>query len=118
MSKSQQLQSLIDGISHLFCRSDWITKLTHVYRESNRCADLLANHGHDQESLLVLFDLGMASVMQTVCGKTYGKKYSTMNIILQKAIIIHLGAIMILTCFYWFPGSFLKAIVQSESIAE
>lgn len=62
MSKSQQLQSLIDGISHLFCRSDWITKLTHVYRESNRCADLLANHGHDQESLLVLFDVSTTNL--------------------------------------------------------
>ncbi|XP_061346791.1 protein DETOXIFICATION 41-like [Gastrolobium bilobum] len=63
--------------------------------------------------------LGMASAVQTVCGQAYGaKKYSAMGIILQRAIILHLGAAVILTCLYWFSGSFLKAIGQSESIAE
>ncbi|KAK7304950.1 hypothetical protein VNO77_42846 [Canavalia gladiata] len=63
--------------------------------------------------------LGMASAVQTVCGQAYGaKKYSAMGIILQRAIILHLGAAMILTFLYWFSGSFLKAIGQSESIAE
>ncbi|KAJ1394775.1 Multi antimicrobial extrusion protein [Sesbania bispinosa] len=63
--------------------------------------------------------LGMASAVQTVCGQAYGaKKYSAMGIILQRAIILHLGAAVILTFLYWFSGSFLKAIGQSESIAE
>ena len=57
--------------------------------------------------------------MQTVCGEAYGaRKYSAMGIILQRAIILHLGAAVILTFLYWFSGSFLKAIGQSESIAE
>ncbi|XP_021724625.1 protein DETOXIFICATION 41-like [Chenopodium quinoa] len=63
--------------------------------------------------------LGMASAVQTVCGQAYGaKKYSSMGIICQKAIILHLGAAILLTFLYWFSGSVLKAIGQSESIAE
>ncbi|XP_047166181.1 protein DETOXIFICATION 41-like isoform X1 [Vigna umbellata] len=63
--------------------------------------------------------LGMASAVQTVCGEAYGaRNYSAMGIILQRAIILHLGAAVILTFLYWFSGSFLKAIGQSESIAE
>ncbi|TKY46717.1 TRANSPARENT TESTA protein 12 [Spatholobus suberectus] len=63
--------------------------------------------------------LGMASAVQTVCGQAYGaKKYSALGIILQRAIILHLGAAVILTFLYWFSGSFLKAIGQSESIAD
>ncbi|TKY46715.1 TRANSPARENT TESTA protein 12 [Spatholobus suberectus] len=63
--------------------------------------------------------LGMTSAVQTVCGQAYGaKKYSAMGIILQRAIILQLGAAVIFTFLYWFSGSFLKAIGQSESIAE
>ncbi|XP_020204979.1 protein DETOXIFICATION 41 [Cajanus cajan] len=63
--------------------------------------------------------LGMASAVQTVCGQAYGaKKYSAMSITLQRAIILHLGAAVILTFPFWFSGSFLKVIGQSESIAE
>ena len=61
----------------------------------------------------------MASAVQTVCGQAYGaKKYSAMGIILQRAIILHLVAAVILTFLYWFSGAFLKAIGQSDSIAE
>ncbi|XP_061342784.1 protein DETOXIFICATION 41-like [Gastrolobium bilobum] len=63
--------------------------------------------------------LGMASAVQTVCGQAYGaKKHATMSIILQRAIILHIGAAVILTFLYWYSGAFLKAIGQSESIAE
>ncbi|KAK0589924.1 hypothetical protein LWI29_020283 [Acer saccharum] len=63
--------------------------------------------------------LGMASAVQTVCGQAYGaKKYSTMGIICQRAIILHLGAAILLTFLYWFSGAFLRAIGQSDSIAE
>ncbi|XP_061342814.1 protein DETOXIFICATION 41-like [Gastrolobium bilobum] len=63
--------------------------------------------------------LGMASAVQTVCGQAYGaKKYAAMSIILQRAIILHSGAAVILTFLYWYSGSILKAIGQSESIAE
>ncbi|GAB4842846.1 Protein DETOXIFICATION 41 [Ancistrocladus abbreviatus] len=63
--------------------------------------------------------LGMASAVQTVCGQAYGaKKYSAMGIICQRAIVLHLGAAVLLTFLYWFSGSFLKAIHQSDSIAE
>ncbi|GMN55014.1 hypothetical protein TIFTF001_024133 [Ficus carica] len=63
--------------------------------------------------------LGMASAVQTVCGQAYGaKQYSAMGIICQRAIILHLGAAILLTFLYWFSGPILIAIGQSESIAE
>ncbi|KAF3445042.1 hypothetical protein FNV43_RR14735 [Rhamnella rubrinervis] len=63
--------------------------------------------------------LGMASAVQTVCGQAYGaKQYSAMGIICQRAIILHLGAAILLTFLYWFSGSILVAIGQSKSISE
>ncbi|XP_054796061.1 protein DETOXIFICATION 41-like [Prosopis cineraria] len=63
--------------------------------------------------------LGMASAVQTVCGQAYGaRKLSAMGIICQRAIILHIGAAVLLTFLYWYSGSVLKAIGQSESIAE
>ncbi|KAK4593970.1 hypothetical protein RGQ29_017870 [Quercus rubra] len=63
--------------------------------------------------------LGMASAVQTVCGQAYGaKKYAALGIICQRAIILHLGAAVLLTFLYWFSGPILIAIGQSESIAE
>ncbi|MED6179774.1 Protein DETOXIFICATION 41 [Stylosanthes scabra] len=62
--------------------------------------------------------LGMASAVQTVCGQAYGAaKHAAMGVILQRAIILHIAAAVILTSLYWFSGPFLKAIGQSESIA-
>lgn len=61
----------------------------------------------------------MASAVQTVCGQAYGaKKYSAMGVILQRAILLHVGAAVLLTFLYWFSGDFLIAIGQSKSIAE
>ncbi|XP_007048894.2 PREDICTED: protein DETOXIFICATION 41 [Theobroma cacao] len=63
--------------------------------------------------------LGMASAVQTVCGQAYGaKKYAAMGIICQRAIVLHIGAAVLLTFLYWYSGAVLKAIGQSESIAE
>lgn len=63
--------------------------------------------------------LGMASAVQTVCGQAYGaKKYSAMGVILQRAILLHVGAAVLLTFLYWFSGDFLIAIGQSKSIAD
>ncbi|KAJ7965020.1 Protein DETOXIFICATION [Quillaja saponaria] len=63
--------------------------------------------------------LGMASALQTVCGQAYGaKKYSAMGIVLQRAIILHLGAAVLLTFVYWYSGTILKAIGQADSTAE
>ncbi|KAK3004355.1 hypothetical protein RJ639_018141 [Escallonia herrerae] len=62
--------------------------------------------------------LGMASAVQTVCGQAYGaKKYAAMGIICQRAIILHLGAAILLTFIYWYSEAILKAIGQSENIA-
>ncbi|KAL5552672.1 hypothetical protein UlMin_040073 [Ulmus minor] len=44
--------------------------------------------------------------------------HSTMGIICQRAIILHLGAAVLHTFLYWFLGPILIAIGQSESIAE
>ncbi|KAK8607141.1 hypothetical protein V6N13_052886 [Hibiscus sabdariffa] len=63
--------------------------------------------------------LGMASAVQTVCGQAYGaKQYSSMGIICQRAIILHLGAAVLLTFLYWFSGDVLKAMGQNDSIAQ
>ncbi|KAK9924192.1 hypothetical protein M0R45_032574 [Rubus argutus] len=63
--------------------------------------------------------LGMASAVQTVCGQAYGAKHlPAMGIICQRAIILHLGAAILLTFVYWWSGPILIAIGQSESIAE
>ncbi|KAI6697106.1 hypothetical protein NL676_017225 [Syzygium grande] len=63
--------------------------------------------------------LGMASAVQTVCGQAYGaKRYSEMGIICQRAIVLHLGAAVLLSFVYWFSGDILLAIGESESITE
>ncbi|KAL2482187.1 Protein TRANSPARENT TESTA 12 [Forsythia ovata] len=63
--------------------------------------------------------LGMSSAVQTVCGQAYGaKQYGTMGIIFQRAIVLHIGASLVLTLVYWYSGCILKAIGQSDSIAE
>ncbi|XP_022751950.1 protein DETOXIFICATION 41-like [Durio zibethinus] len=63
--------------------------------------------------------LGMASAVQTVCGQAYGaKQYSAMGIICQRAIILHLGAAVLLTFMYWYSGAVLLAMGQTESIAQ
>ena len=61
----------------------------------------------------------MASAVQTVCGQAYGaRQYGAMGIICQRAIVLHVGAAVILTFLYLYSGSFLKSIGQSDSIAE
>ncbi|XWS44442.1 hypothetical protein CRYUN_Cryun15aG0044900 [Craigia yunnanensis] len=63
--------------------------------------------------------LGMASAVQTVCGQAYGaKKYAAMGIICQRAIVLHLGAAVLLTFLYCYSDAVLQAIGQSKSIAE
>ncbi|KAL3502427.1 hypothetical protein ACH5RR_036876 [Cinchona calisaya] len=65
------------------------------------------------------FVWGMASAVQTVCGQVYGaKRNAAMGIIGQRAIVLHLGASVILTFLYWYSGAFLEAIGKSHSIAE
>ena len=44
--------------------------------------------------------------------------YKAMGLICQRAIVLYLGAAVLLTLLYWFSGSILKAIGQSDSIAE
>jgi len=61
----------------------------------------------------------MASAVQTYCGQTYGaKRYNAMGIIFQKALILHLGAAVILSFLYWYCGPILKAMGQAEEIAQ
>ncbi|CAI0461211.1 unnamed protein product [Linum tenue] len=63
--------------------------------------------------------LGMASAVQTVCGQAYGaKRYSAMGIICQRAVLLHLGAAILLSILYWFAGPVLRAMGQSDSISE
>ncbi|KAL9315991.1 hypothetical protein ACSQ67_016992 [Phaseolus vulgaris] len=53
-----------------------------------------------------------------VWASIWGKKLGAMSIILQRAVILHIGAAVILSFLYWFSGDFLKAIGQSDSIAD
>ncbi|GFY97666.1 MATE efflux family protein [Actinidia rufa] len=63
--------------------------------------------------------LGMASAVQTVCGQACGaKKYAVMGIICQRAIVLHLGAAVLLTFLHWFSDLVLKVIGQTDSIAD
>nr|AFW17284.1 putative multidrug and toxic compound extrusion protein 1 [Diospyros kaki]AMU19395.1 MATE3 protein [Diospyros kaki] len=63
--------------------------------------------------------LGMASAVQTVCGQAYGaKRYGALGVICQRAVVLHVGAAVLLTFLYWFAGPILKAIGQSDSIAD
>ncbi|KAG6509259.1 protein DETOXIFICATION 41-like [Zingiber officinale] len=65
------------------------------------------------------FMLGMASAVQTVCGQAYGaKKYRAMGIVFQRALVLHLIAAFFLSFLYLFSGPFLRAIGQSDAIAE
>ncbi|KAG6505824.1 hypothetical protein ZIOFF_038190 [Zingiber officinale] len=65
------------------------------------------------------FMLGMASAVQTVCGQAYGaKKYRAMGIVFQRALVLHLIAAFLLSFLYLFSGPFLRAIGQSDAIAE
>ncbi|KAF8085201.1 hypothetical protein N665_0676s0014 [Sinapis alba] len=60
----------------------------------------------------------MASAVQTVCGQAYGaRQYSSMGIICQRAMVLHLVAALLLTFLYWYSGSILKAIGQTVAIA-
>lgn len=61
----------------------------------------------------------MSSAVQTYCWQTYGaKRYNAMGIIFQKAVILHLGAAVILTFVYWYCGPILKAMGQADDIAQ
>lgn len=42
-------QPILAEIRTLLQQSDWNVQVEHVYREANRCADLLAKHGHGRE---------------------------------------------------------------------
>lgn len=46
---------LIDAINELIHR-DWTCKITHVYREPNKCADWMATHFDDLELGLHVFN--------------------------------------------------------------
>ncbi|CAF2173647.1 hypothetical protein HID58_026598 [Brassica napus] len=62
--------------------------------------------------------LGMASAVQTVCGQAYGaRQYSSMGIICQRAMVLHLAAAVLLTFLYWYSGPILKAMGQTVAIA-
>lgn len=61
----------------------------------------------------------MASAVQTYCGQTYGaKRYHAMGIVFQRAIVLHLGAEVILSFIYWYTGPILRAMGQNRSIAQ
>ncbi|KAF6150606.1 hypothetical protein GIB67_022218 [Kingdonia uniflora] len=66
-----------------------------------------------------LDQLGMASAVQTLCGQAFGaKKYASLGIICQKAMILHLGAAVALSFLYWYSGAVLREIGQSDAIAK
>ena len=45
--------SLIQGIKQ-FLHGDSLIQISHIYREANSCADILAKHGHHEVDSLVI----------------------------------------------------------------
>lgn len=64
----------MDGIKHLMAR-DWIVKVTHVFREANRCADWLAGFAFTQTLGIHFFDhhpMGLGSLLLAdICGVSW-----------------------------------------------
>ncbi|PWA44555.1 hypothetical protein CTI12_AA523610 [Artemisia annua] len=54
---------IVHKCRELLRRSDWEVKLEHCYREANRAADWLANHGCEQQERVCMFD----SPLLTLC---------------------------------------------------
>ncbi|KAL6209295.1 hypothetical protein ACLB2K_020237 [Fragaria x ananassa] len=63
--------------------------------------------------------LCIASAVPTVCAQAYGaKQYAAMGIMCQRAIILHLGAAVLLTFLCWWSSPMLVAMGVSEIIAD
>ncbi|KAL6211238.1 hypothetical protein ACLB2K_016465 [Fragaria x ananassa] len=63
--------------------------------------------------------LCIASAVPTVCAQAYGaKQYAAMGIMCQRAIILHLGAAVMLTFLCWWSSPMLVAMGVSEIIAD
>ncbi|KAJ1692522.1 hypothetical protein LUZ63_009220 [Rhynchospora breviuscula] len=62
--------------------------------------------------------LGMANAVQTICGQAYGaKKYKTMGTTLQKAFMLHFIVSIFLGFMFYYSGTLLVVIGQTEEIA-
>ncbi|XP_050365465.1 protein DETOXIFICATION 41-like [Argentina anserina] len=62
--------------------------------------------------------LGIASAVPTVCAQAYGaKQYAAMGVMCQRAIILHLGAAVLLTFLCWWSSPILVAMGVSDIIA-
>ncbi|KAI3965740.1 hypothetical protein MKX01_010697 [Papaver californicum] len=71
-----------------------------------------------------LTNLGIQGFAYGVMTKQYAdkpterKKFSSLGIICQKTIILHLGAAILLSFFYWYAGDIFRSLGQSTEIAK
>lgn len=63
--------SLVHQIK-LLMQSDWRVRVKHVYREANRCADVLANLGCDQEGQMHLYEHPPSKISQLLLADVVG----------------------------------------------
>ncbi|KAF9606726.1 hypothetical protein IFM89_028102 [Coptis chinensis] len=62
---------------------------------------------------------GMAISVQTLSGEAFGtKKYDTLATICQKAIIVQLGAAVVLSSLYWYTGTVLESLGVWSAISD
>ncbi|GAU38380.1 hypothetical protein TSUD_147480 [Trifolium subterraneum] len=59
--------SLVKEI-HRLVSFEWEVKIFHSYRETNRCADTLANMGYSLEENIVFFDVGLSKPTSAISG--------------------------------------------------
>lgn len=53
-------------------RGNWIIQIKHIYREANKCADLLANLGCDQHCSMVVYEQPPVAVLQALNADVLG----------------------------------------------
>ncbi|CAA7019518.1 unnamed protein product [Microthlaspi erraticum] len=68
--------SFLVHLCHGFLAKDWDVRFTHVYRETNRLADGLANYAFSLQLGLHTFDLVPSVLVSVLCEDEYGNSIS------------------------------------------
>lgn len=67
----------------------------------------------------MVFQLGMASALETLCGQAYGaKKYYMLGVYLQRSWIVLFLCCVLLTPIFLFASPILKLIGEPDELAE
>ncbi|CAN0841575.1 hypothetical protein LINGRAHAP2_LOCUS3346 [Linum grandiflorum] len=74
-SEDQRHSTCIQQIQKLLNR-DWVVHVTHIYREGNRVADLLAHFGHSLPPRLYLIDAFCSNIVDCIHADIRGVVFS------------------------------------------